>query len=209
MSRIGVLVLVIGLVLAACTSGTTKHGAARSDRSEQSCGRLESLAGRMTSEPDPAAGVRRVRLTFVDRSRSTPAVPGRPAVSCRVLPTEIRTPKDVDRRAPLIVVAHGLDGDPTSLGPLLDAWSAAGYVVVAPTFPATEKDARGTSLPVENPAQAADISFLIDSLLEPQTAATTKLRDRIDASTSASPGCRSGDRPSTGSSPTRAARTNA
>jgi len=29
---------------------------------------------------------------------------------------------------PLIVVVHGRDGDPRSLRPLLDPWTAAGYV---------------------------------------------------------------------------------
>ena len=83
-----------------------------------------------------------------------------------MLPTEIRFPTLVSGALPLVVVAHGLDGDPTSLGPLLDSWAAAGYVVTAPTFPTTEKDSSGTSLPSNNADQAADIRFVIDQLLD-------------------------------------------
>jgi dienelactone hydrolase len=85
---------------------------------------------------------------------------------CRLLPTEVRSPIGITRPLPLVVVAHGLDGNPKSLTSLLDAWTAAGYVVAAPTFPTTRKDANGVSLVADAAAQAADMSFVIDQLLD-------------------------------------------
>jgi dienelactone hydrolase len=119
----------------------------------------------VASDPDPA--VRRVDVTVVDRTRETPATAKRPRAACRVLPVEIRVPVAVTaRRVPLIVVVHGLDGDPTSLGPLLDAWTASGHVVVAPTFPTTVKDSNGRSEAANNVRQAADVGFVVDLLLD-------------------------------------------
>ena len=84
---------------------------------------------------------------------------------CRLLPTEVRYPTGATGPLPLVVVAHGLDGNPSSLATLLDAWSAAGYVVAAPTFPTTRKDSNGASLLSESVDQAADMRFVIDQLL--------------------------------------------
>lgn len=132
------------------------------------------------SDPDPA--VRRVDATFVDRTRETPANGKRPRSACRVLPVQIRYPAAVTRPVPLIVVVHGLDGDPTSLGPLLDAWSASGHVVVAPTFPTTVKDSTGRSVPASNVRQADDVSFVVDVLLDggPDAAVLASVHERID-----------------------------
>ncbi|MEO6467529.1 MAG: hypothetical protein ABIP21_00405 [Acidimicrobiia bacterium] len=67
---------------------------------------------------------------------------------------------------PLIVVAHGLDGDPGALAPLLDAWARRGYVVAAPRLPTTEKDDDGSSTRQESVEQARDLSFVISRLLD-------------------------------------------
>ncbi|MEP6623802.1 MAG: hypothetical protein ABJC79_05125, partial [Acidimicrobiia bacterium] len=122
-----------------------------------------------TPVPPPAVasnGIVDTTVVFVDHGRETPAIPGRRATACRILPTQMRFPGPVTTARPLIVVAHGLDGDPGSLALLLDAWAAAGYVVAAPKFPTTKKDADGNSLRSESVDQARDLSFVIDSLIE-------------------------------------------
>jgi dienelactone hydrolase len=98
-----------------------------------------------------------------------------------VLPTEVRYPTSSQQPLPLIVVAHGLDGDPRSLATLLGAWARAGYVVAAPRFPTTKKDSRGATLRSESVEQASDMSFVIDQmLLRNRAPATGPLHGRID-----------------------------
>ena len=129
----------------------------------------------------PGEPLTKIRVTLVDRRRTTPAIPTRAASSCRVLPTEIRYPTASTQPLPLIVVAHGLDGDPRSLATLLDAWARAGYVVAAPRFPTTKKDSRGETLLSESVDQAADMSFVIDQmLLRNRTPVAGPLHGRID-----------------------------
>ena len=66
----------------------------------------------------------------------------------------------------MILALHGRDGTPESLAPLLDAWVAAGYVVVAPTLPETKKDERGKALRSEVLLQAADARYVLDEVLD-------------------------------------------
>ena len=108
--------------------------------------------------------LRRVRITLVDRQRPTRAES--PPEPCRVLRTDIRMPLHRVGPLPLIVVAHGFDGDPSSLAPLLDAWARRGYVVAAPRLPTTEKDDDGSSARQESIEQARDLSFVISRLVE-------------------------------------------
>jgi dienelactone hydrolase len=102
-------------------------------------------------------GVTRTDYTFAHR------VAGR----CRVLVTQVREPSPPPSTpAPVILAIHGLDGTPDALAPLLDGWTRAGYVVVAPTFPKTKKDARGKALRAEVVDQAADARFVLDEVLD-------------------------------------------
>lgn len=110
------------------------------------------------------AELRRVRVTLVDRQRPTRAQS--PPEPCRVLRTDVRIPLHRVGPLPLIVVAHGLDGDPSALAPLLDAWARRGYVVAAPRLPTTEKDDEGSSTRQESIEQARDLSFVISRLVE-------------------------------------------
>ena len=106
--------------------------------------------------------LRRVRITLVDRQRPTRAeVPPEP---CRILRTDVRMPLHQVGPLPLIVVAHGFDGDPSALAPLLDSWARRGYVVAAPRLPTTEKDDEGSSTRQESIEQARDLSFVISRL---------------------------------------------
>ena len=160
-----------------------RPGARRRQRSARPAHRAEAAQHAPVTPRASGPGVARVDLRIVDRTRTTAAVGEAPALACRVLPLEVRYPTAATTPLPLVVVAHGLDGNPGTLGPLLDAWSAAGYVVAAPTFPVTRKDADGRSLPTENVDQAADVRLTIDRLLEPAPAdPAATVRPRIDAS---------------------------
>jgi poly(3-hydroxybutyrate) depolymerase len=112
-----------------------------------------------TPQPDATAGVTRVDYTFAHR------VGGR----CRTLVTQVRVPTgtpSTTAKLPLLLAIHGADGDPSRLAPLLDVWASAGYVVAAPTFLKTEKDARGKALGTEVTQQAADAKFVLDEILD-------------------------------------------
>src|SRR6185312_4393290 len=89
---------------------------------------------------------------------------------CRTLVTQVREPSPPSSSPlPVILAIHGLDGSPDSLAPLLDGWTRAGYVVAAPTFPKTKKDARGKALRAEVVDQAADARFVLDEVLDRAT----------------------------------------
>jgi dienelactone hydrolase len=109
-----------------------------------------------TPQPDATVGVSRVDFSFARR------VDGR----CRHLVTQVRTPAGTTKELPLLLAIHGADGDPSRLAPLLDVWAKAGYVVAAPTFLKTKKDARGKALASEVALQAADARFVLDELLD-------------------------------------------
>jgi dienelactone hydrolase len=157
-------VVLAGLIasLAAGCGSTTDAQRTTDTRCRESSGGSATL----DLDRDGSNAVTELTVTLLDHRRPTPAIPGRAALPCRVLRTEVRYPTRVIRPVPLVVVAHGLDGSPRSIGPLLNAWAAAGYVVAAPTFPTTRKDSHGTSLPAESVDQAADMSFVIDQLLQ-------------------------------------------
>jgi dienelactone hydrolase len=113
----------------------------------------------------PAVGVPHAATDGVTRTDYTYA--HRLAGRCRVLVTQVRTPTAVATAPrPVILAVHGVDGSPDALAPLLDGWARAGYVVVAPTFPKTKKDARGKALRVEVVDQAADARFVLDEVLD-------------------------------------------
>jgi dienelactone hydrolase len=114
--------------------------------------------GPATGTPQPASpGVTRTDYTFAHRI----------AGKCRTLVTQVREPSPPSPTPlPLILAIHGLDGTPNALAPLLDGWTTAGYVVIAPTFPKTKKDARGKALRSEVVDQAADARFVLDEVLD-------------------------------------------
>jgi predicted dienelactone hydrolase len=64
---------------------------------------------------------------------------------------------------PLIVLAHGLNGEPDKFDVLSGAWANAGYVVAAPRFPGSS--ASGGGRVDEFESQPADVSSVIDQLL--------------------------------------------
>lgn len=114
----------------------------------------------------PSAGVS-VATTSAGVNRTDVTYAHRVAGGCRTLVTQVRTPAAASTTPrPVILALHGRDGSPDSLAPLLDAWTTAGYVVVAPKLPETRKDERGKALRSEVELQAADARFVLDQVLD-------------------------------------------
>jgi predicted dienelactone hydrolase len=112
-------------------------------------------------------------LDITDPSRKTGDEPG------RHLPTTLYYPEDPAGPLPLVVFSHGLDGDPAGFRFLLQNWAAAGFIVAAPKFPLTSHGSAGVVDDVLN--QPADVSYVLSSVLELNTAPGEELAGRIDA----------------------------
>lgn len=135
-----------------------------------------------SSRPAPTRpfAVGRLTVTLVDTSRPTAAHAGVPATPSRTLVTTIvypavgqpgpAQPKAPANTAagpfPMVVFAHGTDGEPADFGALFGSWAAAGYVVVAPEFPLTGEHVAGGSVDADYVNQPADVRFLIDKMLQ-------------------------------------------
>jgi hypothetical protein len=109
---------------------------------------------RSQAVPSQLFGVGIARCTFVDHSRSVlnySSTPFRVLSASRTLVTEIRYPTQLNAGEPaevhgappvarsggypMVVFAHGYDVTPDTYAALMDAWTRAGFVVVAPIFP--------------------------------------------------------------------------
>ena len=106
-------------------------------------------------------------VTFVDHSRTTPAVPiaQLPGSKSRSLHTTIWYPTGSKGPFPLIVFAHGNRGTGKGYELLLSAWAAAGYVVAAPDFPVSSLDLPGIAGLSDIEQQPGDVSFVITKVL--------------------------------------------
>lgn len=83
-------------------------------------------------------------------------------------------------RFPVVVFSHGLGGSPTDYQALLVGWAAAGFIVVAPTYPHTSSAATQLNvLDVLN--QPADASHALTQVLALDARQGDPLRGRIDA----------------------------
>lgn len=112
--------------------------------------------------------VRSSVVTFTDSSRATPATAGGAGRSARELPTHVHEPVGTGP-FPLIIFAHGLDGHPRKFTRLHAAWASAGYVVAAPRFPISNDEAPGGGLLTDLREQPADLGFVLDALLGPDS----------------------------------------
>ena len=169
------VVVIVTLVAASCASG----GSVARGVDRAACRVPTRVRRRPADATEAAAGIERFQVDLVDHGRGTPATATRRARPCRVLPTQIRLPA-TRTPEPMIVMAHGLDGDPDALGTLADTWARAGYVVVAPMFPVTVKDEGGRSLPSETALQSGDLRFVLDRMLEGNRRRTGPWFRRID-----------------------------
>lgn len=115
-----------------------------------------------TRPPAPSGPFEVAVLTeeLVDRSRS------------RALPTWVFYPARGGAPLleagpfPVFVWAHGFDASVKYFEPLLRAWASRGYVVVAPEFPGTKHSAVGGPKSDEYVHQPADVSFVLDRVVE-------------------------------------------
>jgi predicted dienelactone hydrolase len=134
-------------------------------------------------------------LTLVDHSRSTPAHGDAPATPYRTLstfalypavgaptadPISGAPPASAGRPFSLIVFAHGLDSNGPIYAPLFEQWAAAGFVVVAPTFPLSNIAAPGGASTVDDIAQPGDLSFVLTQVLDLSRAKGNLLSGMID-----------------------------
>ncbi|MGA8369626.1 MAG: hypothetical protein WB765_05815 [Acidimicrobiales bacterium] len=139
-----------------------RHGASTSGQATR-----PTSTSTTAPQPKPPYPIQSQTATFTDPTRDTWARGDVPAVSGRVLVTDILRPVGPTGPLPLVVFAHGWDSDPSHYQPLLDAWAGAGYLVVAPTFPDSTDTTPGQ--PVSDYGdQAKDMSFVITSLLDGQ-----------------------------------------
>lgn len=157
----------LGVVLAACGGGDGDGRAAAGSTSST------------IADPGPPYPVVTLEKTYVDPTRPVEDPAGNESAPQRRLETSVWMPDD-EGPFPLIVFAHGHTGHPRKVTELLGAWAAAGYVVAAPAFPLTNDDVEPTSIPdlVEQPA---DVSVVIDRVLDDAASATGPLAGRVDA----------------------------
>jgi len=132
-------------------------------------------------------GTRVVQL--VDATRTLEGRRGGASTNGRPLPTTLYYPaNDAGRDAPvntagmpyaLVVFSHGLRGTPDDYAPLLQFWAGQGYIVAAPTFPLTNRDADPV-VPGDLLNQPADVSFVISSLIAMSADTRDPLSGAID-----------------------------
>ena len=151
----GILTL---LVLAGCTRGPGQEAAPTSP--------APTAAAPTDTGPIDESALVRTTLGLNDGSRvtdPTPATPGDDAVEGRDLTSTIVYP-DIPGPLPVIVFTHGLGSSPEAYDELLSAWALAGFFVVAPHYPLTSA---GTAQVFDDVAnQPADVSFVLDAVLE-------------------------------------------
>ncbi|MFC0530590.1 alpha/beta hydrolase family protein [Phytohabitans kaempferiae] len=126
-----------------------------------------------TTAPAPAATGRAPAETFgVETRQLSLNREGRP------LPVTIWYPDAATGRFPVILFSHGLKGRPADYAPLLADWASAGFVVAAPVYPHTSRDAeRFDALDVIN--QPADASYVLTQVLALDRRAGDVLRGRL------------------------------
>jgi predicted esterase len=110
-------------------------------------------------------------ITFVDRSRSTPANGAYPAKSSRTLRTiveypaegapaaELRGSPPLAGKYPIIVFVHGFGAHADN--PYLHPVAAAGFIAVAPAFPLTNAETPGGPNRSDLVNEPGDVSFVL------------------------------------------------
>lgn len=118
-------------------------------------------------------------LALVDDSRPTDHPDDQWDLPSRALPTVVYVPQG-EGPFPLVVQAHGFEGHPRKFTQLMTAWAAAGYVVAVPTFPLTNDESAAPAVLADYANQPADVSFVIDRILELSAGDDPILGDRVD-----------------------------
>ncbi len=113
-----------------------------------------------------------LRRTWTDTARATRACGDFPGSDERRLDVLIWKPAG-EGPFPLLVYCHGTNGMAGESLYLVDALTTAGFMVAAPEFPLTSREAHtriAAADVTDAPGQVRDISFVIDSLLADQGA---------------------------------------
>lgn len=158
--------VIIGTV-AGCAAGT---GPAASTASTAStAGAITTRAPVSTttsaapSHPPYAVGTR--VETYEDRTRPTAANRDYPGASTRTIRVRFFAPAGHDGAAPVVVFSHGHNSVPEAFTALFEALARAGYLVVAPAYPLSNRDAPGGATYLDLPNQPADAKFVLDQVL--------------------------------------------
>jgi dienelactone hydrolase len=124
-------------------------------------------------------------LTLVDESRPTPANGSREGASHRTLETVVSYPvrrgRAVEGPLPFVVFATGYGGTCMNWAGLYDHWVKAGYVVAAPSFPLSRKDAPGGTTGADLASQPGDVAFVTREVLERAHTRDSEFYGLVDA----------------------------
>ncbi|MEO6469349.1 MAG: hypothetical protein ABIP21_09620 [Acidimicrobiia bacterium] len=153
----------VALLIAAVAIGGCSSGSVAADKPRPQA----------ATTPEPA---KHVHLDLVDRTRPAVDPIGVRNAPVRSLPAELYLP-NARGPVPLIVFAHGYDGDPSKFTQLFEHWSDAGFAVVAPRFPITSTGAATGPLSraADYAEQPVDLAFVLDAVL------ASRWKSHIDA----------------------------
>jgi fermentation-respiration switch protein FrsA (DUF1100 family) len=100
-------------------------------------------------------------------------------------------------RFPLVVLSHGLTGEPAALAAVGIRWAAAGFIVAAPAYPHTKRGAAQFDV-ADVLNQPADASYVISEVLALDGRAGDPLAGHVDRSAIAAAGHSAGGYTTTG-----------
>ncbi len=175
------------VVLAACggDDGGDDGGAAPATSAQAGPTTAEpTAAGSGAAEPGAAESrapleVDVVTETFVDPTRPTEGSEG-PDQPERTIVTAIAHPTS-GGPYPLVVLSHGFTGHPEEYDEQIPVWAADGFVVAAPAFPLTNRDAPGVEANIGDVVnQPGDVSFVIDEVLAAGDDPSSPLHGLVD-----------------------------
>lgn len=126
------------------------------------------LGGATTAgaKPGPVARypVTTTTLTLVDTSRPTVDPSHVRDAPSRTLVTDVYRPR-ARGRFPVVLLAHGFNGNRSKLSDLAETWAAGGSVVAVPEFPLTNDRSGAPAYSDDYHQQPADLSFVLTELL--------------------------------------------
>ncbi len=180
-----VLIGVVGVATAGCASTThpaaTNHSSTTLATAKGAVGAAVPTIHRANVESIGTYGVGRMDVTYIDRSRATPANGSYQGAPSRKLHTltwypsaAVRPGGDITDNArpdathglyPLIILSHGVTGLAAVYEGTAAALASAGYVVVAPDYPLSNAAAPGGPTIDDVQHQPADASFVLDHVL--------------------------------------------
>ena len=156
-TRVVVALVLFALGATACASGSSRAVGA-GDRATTS-----TTGTRLAA---PTGEFDHVQLPLEDTSRPAVDPISVRSAPTRQLPTELYLPTGSGPR-PLIVFAHGYDGDPAKFSQLFEHWAKAGFAVAAPRFPITYTGASAGPIARAGDLeqQPVDMRFVLDRVL--------------------------------------------